>query len=355
MPNHDAGTDPEVRINDTSRLTTSITWDYEVDEGFRYELRVLSVDRDDMLPAAGCGGVVSAGSPSASTTNDVSLTHRQTSLTAYSHYRLCVRATNGDGASGWQGVGDAITRPTAPSSLSFDSGDSQTTTDDWGGQRATRLVWTVAEKTGTPRDATMYQAKGFRTTDNIASGNLQDRCTATATTELDITPSNTGMGIALTTTDSDLNTAAENPAQYHFYACLRADPDGTADNNDEGAWAVAKQSYVDGRPGESVAGIDAGTPTASAITWTWNRLADANGGYEVIFAEDGTTVIDEDTAGVIRRSVGQPSSSTTNPTTRFTGLKANTDYVIRIRYRQTVSGRRLVSEFGAEETARTTQ
>ena len=53
MPNHDAGTDPEVRINDTSRLTTSITWDYEVDEGFRYELRVLSVDRDDMLPDGG--------------------------------------------------------------------------------------------------------------------------------------------------------------------------------------------------------------------------------------------------------------------------------------------------------------
>ena len=346
VPAFDVGgaTPPEVRNNADTRLTTSIGWDYQVDEGFTYELRIRSADRDDGL-SAGCGGGTSVRSPTASTTNNVDLTHRETSLDPYSDYRLCVRATNDDGASAWQGVGDATTRPTAPSALR--SGDSQTTTDDWGGQRATRLVWTVAEKAGTPRDADMYEATGFRTTDNIASGDLQDRCSATPTTELEITPSNTGMGIALTTMDADLNTANAPPAQYHFYACLRADPD---DDGDEGAWAVAKQSYVDGQPTATVGNINQGTRTASAITWTWERLEDANGGYEVIFAEDGNDAITEDTAGVIRRSVSQ----TSNPTTRFTGLKADTEYAVRIRYRQTVSGRRLVSDWGTKTTARTT-
>ena len=337
VPSFDSTTVPAVRNHDTTRLTTSITWDYQVDEGFRYELRVLTADRDDMLPTAGCEGGRSAGSPSASTTDDVNLTHRETSLDPYTHYRLCVRATNGDGASAWQGVGDAMTRPAAPSPLHLDSDD--TTTDSWGGQRATRLVWTVAEKTGTPRDAAMYQAKGFRTTDNIASGNLQARCTS-ASNDLTLAASNAGMGIALTTTDADLNTAGQTPAQYHFYACVRADPDGTPDNDDEGAWAVAKRSYVDGRPTGTIAGLSSGTPTASSITWTWDRFADANSGYEVLFAEGST--VTEDTAGVIRRTVGQPGT-TASPTVTFSGLKANTGYAIRIRYRQTVSGRILVS------------
>ena len=219
VPYYDMDARPDVRTSDTTRLTTSITWDYRVDEGFRYELRVLSADRDDGLSDGACDGGRSAGSPSASTTDNVDLTHRETSLDPYSDYRLCVRATNDDGASAWQDVGDAITRPTAPSALRFDSGDSQTTTSDWGGQRATRLAWTVAEKAGTPRDADKYETKGFRTTNNISSGNLQDRCTS-AEDQLDLAASNTGMGIALTTVHADLSNV-ENPAPIPLL-CLRA-------------------------------------------------------------------------------------------------------------------------------------
>ena len=91
-----ADADPVARNNESTRTTQSITWGFTTDTGFTYELRVLSANRDDDEPDT-CSDGASAPSPGVSTTDNVTVRHTQRSLSAYTNYRFCVRATNDDG------------------------------------------------------------------------------------------------------------------------------------------------------------------------------------------------------------------------------------------------------------------
>ena len=211
-PAYPAGTDdepnPSMRRPSSDRSATqSVTWKFETDMDVGYALRVLSASRNDgeQLPGS-CNAGDSASAPAAATTNNVVIPHTVRTPAAYSQYQLCVRAENDQGQSGWTKIGGiALTRPVAPSGAVYRSADSDVTTETWGGLNPKRLVWTVAEKAGTPRLVNHYDIKVFRSTDNItAAAALQSLCSSGAdslTTGMD--SSNASMGIQFEIEDTN--------------------------------------------------------------------------------------------------------------------------------------------------------
>ena len=100
------------RESATTRTTTSITWNYEIDEGFTYALTVLATNRDDAaLPdVADCSSGDAADSPSEVRTDDFPVSHRVSDPASYRNYQLCARAENDYGASEWAFIGDRCPR-----------------------------------------------------------------------------------------------------------------------------------------------------------------------------------------------------------------------------------------------------
>ena len=150
------------RESATTRTTTSITWNYEIDEGFTYALTVLATNRDNAaLPdVADCSSGDAADSPSEVRTENFEVSHRVSSPAPYRDYRLCARAENDYGASEWAFIGESVrTLPAAPSAPSYELGESEIETESYGGQEVTRLVWSVAGSDGTPQDRKRYDVK----------------------------------------------------------------------------------------------------------------------------------------------------------------------------------------------------
>ena len=146
---------PRKRESDTMRSTTSITWDYEIDEGFTYILRLLSTSRDGDPPGdiADCSGGDDVASPAAVNSDDFTTSYGLSDPDPYTHYRLCIQAENDTGASDWAFVGGNVeTRPAAPSAPSYEAGESEVVTEEYGGATVTRLVWSVDHRDGTPLD-----------------------------------------------------------------------------------------------------------------------------------------------------------------------------------------------------------
>jgi len=116
-------------VTETGGATTSIGWDYEIDEGFDYVLRMVTTSRDNDEPddTADCGGGNPVTAPARRNAQNFPVSHRERSPAPYTHYQLCIRAENDYGASSWVFVGDtstdgtgtgmtdgAPTRPTSP-------------------------------------------------------------------------------------------------------------------------------------------------------------------------------------------------------------------------------------------------
>ena len=87
------------KVNSTQQKTTAIDWYVQVDQGFTYEVQTISAVAGDGLPRCGSGsghpGLTSAND------NDVQRFRLDRGLQTYTTYATCVRATNGDGMSGW--------------------------------------------------------------------------------------------------------------------------------------------------------------------------------------------------------------------------------------------------------------
>ena len=140
------------REGGTTRITTSITWNYEIDEGFTYALTVLATNRDNAALRGGCGlqqrgrGGFSVGG------EERQFPWFHTALASpapYSNYQLCARAENDYGASEWAFIGEAVkTRPSAPGAPEHLPAESDIVEEAYGGHKVTRLVWSAAKVTG---------------------------------------------------------------------------------------------------------------------------------------------------------------------------------------------------------------
>ena len=335
--------------------TTSITWNYEIDEGFTYALTVLATNRDTAAApdVADCSSGDAADSPSEVRTDDFEVSHRVRSPDPYRDYRLCARAENDYGASEWTFIGESVpTLPAAPSVPSYEPDESEIETEIYGGQKVTRLVWSVAGSDGTPQDRELYAVTVFRSNErSIPRGQTQNACETPTDTDFGgtviggtPTKANTNDGIEIEVAAANLVSSALTPDEYYVYACVRADP--TETTGDEGGWSVSRpQMFVAGqtglgKPDSPVTDIT----TAGQVKWTWSRANDADG-YQVQYAVDRDVVRNHDPTA----DVSQVASGATPE--YIVKKPAGTTVALRVRYHQTVGGTRLYSPWSDDVNA----
>ena len=262
VPKADATTKRE---SETTRTTTSITWNYEIDEGFTYALTVLATNRDNAaLPdVADCSSGDAADSPSEVRTDDFPVSHRVSDPAPYRDYQLCARAENDYGASEWAFIGDTVkTRPSAPGAPRYESGESSFETEEYGGQTVTRLVWSVAGSEGTPSASDKYDFAAFHSleksvprseiqkvceTVNGGSGAVDTGSSLSVVQKLpDPDQGNTNSGIEVeVSSTSNANLLGASPGEYYVYACIRANPEPDAtDDDDHGAWSHQQRAEL---------------------------------------------------------------------------------------------------------------
>ena len=370
-PDADPGPNPLERQNATTRTTTSIGWSYETDAGFTYVLRMLSTSRDNDVPsdAAECSGGDAVESPREVNNSDFGVSHRETGVDPYTHYRLCIRAENDDGASEWTFVGgSAETRPAAPVAPRYVASQSEVETEAYGGDLVTRMVWSVEHRDGTPLSGTPPRAndrpgheyKVLRLPDRSIRGTqVQDTCENPAASAVIGAPGarnfGSGFEIEVVLAAGIVNDGLD-PDEYYIYACVRANPtllatgaDSASPNDDDhGPWNISgPQRFVAGQPDNAPTAaalaqvLDQGgvNPLKDRLELTWQASANVGAvtdGFSVQYAlgPDATvTVSDSDPTRHIAKS-------TTNLV-----IRGNTgDFIVgRVRAYQTVGGRRLFS------------
>ena len=88
------------------------------------------------------------------------------------------------------------------------------------------------------------------------------------------------MGIEITANkNNDEDLIAEDAADdYYFYACVRANPDGAADGNDEGAWAISSGQKFTRKPPAAPSSVRAaaGDPATTSVKLTWSAVSAAD-------------------------------------------------------------------------------
>ncbi len=366
------------QVTDTGGATTSIGWDYEIDEGFDYVLRMVTTSRDNDEPddTADCGGGNAVPSPARRNAQDFPVSHRERRPAPYTHYQLCIRAENDYGASSWVFVGDdgtggagtgmtdgAPTRPTSPAIPVYVPGESSVIEDSNRRHDAHRLVWSVSPKVGTPIDGAMFDVTVFSTSERtIPRGTTQDVCgnlrasglanvEVTDTADNDIndgtTPTRTtnssaeggferwiwpNTGSQILDNEDGTTAAAALMREYYFYACVRAAP--TA--GDDGPWVIsAPTRFVAGTvtapdaPIPSTVG-SGGTTTSGVITWTlpaatWDATVAASSiGYQVEYIKHDAATEAQDSLGAMDFAATDPN----HPRVR-TGTARNGEFVTR--------------------------
>ena len=358
---------PLERQNAVTRATTSIGWNYETDAGFTYTLRMLSPSRDNASPTdvAECAGGDSVASPREINSNDFAVAHRESTVMPFRHYRLCIRAENERGASEWGFVGGAAqTRPAAPSVPGFIAGESEVGTETYGGHTVNRLVWSAAERSGTPTNGALHDAVVFYTAQrSIPASSVQDVCDAPAggnRAALNGGPTptliNTNSGFEIEVSAAPLlggpsgtvvpAAIAPEPNAYYVYVCIRADPvdpdpNGTVDDASglEGPWSISSPlAYAAGVPAD-VTGLaaDATFTTVGRVKWDWTAANSAGG-----LVPDGFEIrIDSGTIRTVSRTT--PTYTHSAPT--------GTNVTLEVRQYRTVAGRRLVGGWQSVTTA----
>ena len=359
---------PAERQDPATGVTTSIGWDYETDAGFTFVLRLLSTSRDNVSPTdiAECSGGDPVASPREVGSNNFAASHRETGVRPFTHYRLCIRAENERGASEWAFVGGAAqTRPAAPSAPRYISGESEVRTEEYGGHTVQRLVWSVADRPGTPIDGALYDTEVFYTTQrSIPSRSVQNVCndpdtsgTLAATSggraplEGPPTPSliNTNSGIEIEVAGAPLlggpNTGvlpaaiAAEPNAYYIYVCVRADPaDLVAPDvaaGLEGPWSISSPQVFGAGvpPNVGNLAVDGTFSTSGRVKWNWTATNSASG-----LAPDGFEVrIDGGTIRTVSRSTPTYTHS----------AASGTNVTIEVRQYRNVAGRRLLGGWSA--------
>ena len=357
---------PLERQNAVTRATTSIGWNYQTDAGFTYTLRMLSTSRDNASPddVAECAGGDAVASPREINNYDFAVAYRESTVMPFRHYRLCIRAENERGSSEWAFVGGAAqTRPAAPSAPTFVAGESEVGTETYGGHTVNRLVWSAAERTGTPTNGALHDAEIFYTTQrSISASSVQDVCDAPttggrATLEGGPTPTliNTNDGFEIEVSAAPLLGGASGsvvpaaitsePNAYYVYLCVRANPAAAADPtldaaaDIEGPWSISSpRTYAAGVPADVTGLANDGTfTTVGRVKWDWTAANSAGGlvpdGFEIRI--DGGTV----------RTVSRTTPTYTH------SAPSGTSVQLEVRQYRTVAGRRLVGGWQSVTTA----
>ena len=313
-----AATSPTSATASNPRLTESTTrlepvrieWVFEVDPGFTYPGTVLSVSRDDDLPAATsdnpCSGGKSVASPQMSGRPNVDVRHREalSVADAYKQLRFCARAENGDGASAWTIIGtDGVqTIPGTPSTPSYDSGGSEFDSDDTGSHIVTRVAWSVAERAQTPSEAGAtgsknYAVKAFRSSKTSATTDVCELTADSADYTLissptpDIEDSLGGTQVTLTGTIAADLLGDEGIGTYYLYACVRATPmparadavnGGSLQTTDHGPWAIGRSiSFRRALGASRLSSRNLTGNTEAELTWSAVNGADTYTVYSV--------------------------------------------------------------------------
>ena len=360
---------PINRENAVTRATTSINWDYDVDAGFTYVLGLLSTSRDSDAPddVADCTGARNVPSPREVNTHNFRVSHRLQSVAPYSNYRLCIRAENDLGASDWAFVGGATgsvpptylgataaTRPAAPSAPTYDAGESEVTTEAYGGHDVNRMVWSVSHKTGTPLSGTAATTRGGheykvlrRTTGGSISGSAIQTTCETGTGIGTPTARNFGDGFEIQL-EADIvsdTAVASAPGAYYVYACVRADAT-SADTDDHGPWSISSpRGFAAGVPADVGFSAATDTDTVRSVTLSFTDIGGATYDVQLRYVSGDNS------------STSPPSNATSATVTKgtatrdVTGLTAATTYTFWVRYTLRAGGRTLYGDDWQRTTA----
>ena len=305
---------PELNENATKQEPVHIEWTFEVDPGFSYPGMVLSVSRDDDLPADNssdsCSDGKSVTSPAMSGRSDVDVRHRETlgAADAYKKYRFCARAENDRGASDWVIIGtDAVeTIPGKPGKPSYDSRNSEFEPDPTGSHIVTKVAWSVAEKPQTPSGADGTSGKNYdvvvvRSSKISATTDVCEADSRTADYEAltgaDINDTLGGTQVTIEGAPNADLLGTVGIGTYYLHACVRADPDpersasGGSDVDDMGPWEVGRSNAFQRALGTSrlSAANVTGSSTETKLTWTAVNGADTYTVYTVSSVPAGST------------------------------------------------------------------
>ena len=232
-----AATTPTAPTNgspaDEEGKTEDITWEtVGLNIGFSYPFSLASASHGEGDITASQSNCTNGRSLGTETTDVMlaAINYEVGGLTVYTSNRLCYRAENSSGASEWAIGNPVSTLPSSPGTIrAEDSSLAHNETD---------LAWTVAKKSGTPRNHGGYDALVLTDTDqadrNSANAKLCDESADTDNEFEHITS-----GIALDTNQDGIeltlsvsaNSDQTNPKVYHL--CIR----GQLDTNRRGPWA----------------------------------------------------------------------------------------------------------------------
>ena len=234
----------------SGRVTKSINWFLDLDDGFSYSVRTAS-------KVHGSTGDLSCetSDPSGSTTRKLGDSNRfELPISAsggYTDYIACVKASNDDGESRWEQVGaQYATLPGKVSGISYNTASSTVAAD------SITSVWTFSGSGKLPVDPGDYSAKVFVWVGTATDASLTDpnNSGAKPPTEAQC-ESGTATGFSSTVIDgSDFEELGGNKfsfmaaisslgseESYRLYACVQAEIDRAAlggNADDPGAWAV---------------------------------------------------------------------------------------------------------------------
>ena len=373
----------KVQRDGSTRVTTSIGWEFQRDAGFDYVLRLLSTDakigRATSDPAD-CADGKSVDSPDAVGRQNVDIFHTETSLKPYMHYQLCVRAENDYGASEWTFVGGveegaATSLPAAPSAPALQTNQSDITTGSDRRKTVNSLFWSVRHKAGTPEDGDHYNIVIFRSAEDSIPRNDQIQTTCDTADELtagsgqillgtdekfeissgfDRYSLNSGLDLEYGPTDALLDST-DAFDQYYFYMCIRADDTPAATDGNHGPWTISRTTgFVGGRlltpavSGLAVEGVGIPRPTAAmpnptftsgrfTATWSGN---DAATRYEIQYVIGDSGSISDPTDSTSIRTTTDTEYVVTQafPGTSNRGTNTTFQGRFRVRYYRTAGG-----------------
>jgi len=215
-------------VKEESAKTTAIDWFVEMDKGFDYPVRTISATVGTSLPSctAGSGSTVLSGSMDGETER-----FRLSTLTTYTQYAACVRATDDSNASTWTELTTYSTLPAAPSSLR----NTMTTSTAATAVTAT-LGWSFTGSDTMPENPGDYVANVYHVTYTSATDPRPTLTGATCdsppstpfTSAPGQTVSETGSGFALPDIEVSLTradstaTASSTTHTILALACVRA-------------------------------------------------------------------------------------------------------------------------------------
>ena len=237
---------------DSENKTTRLDWSFDLDEGFVYEVGVVSATIDtDNSDLGSCDDVTLVGKTFSTNRDGEGDTYRHTSLSTYTEYRACVRAKDGfGGMSSWTDMGQYKTLPGPPSGL---SGTLKTTTVEANEdtQVDIAITWSFSTSETRPKEIAHYEAKTVDNVDNLSETlTKEDATCASATSQ---TVADAGSKFSFGTGASDGETTAHTFAREtgdgavnrtgRVLACVRAATDRSTDGS--GTLVYGPWSYLE--------------------------------------------------------------------------------------------------------------